>query len=123
VSKPSIEDQKNAKTNAQSQASVESGGLRERVKASPVAFVVLCSAVVGAVVTLMGGWLAWQQFVVSERNSQLAIFAEQSARMAGSNVANFLHSVDTKLEFFAKSSGLATPNWIWMPCHRYVTPS
>lgn len=80
---------------------------KDAVKASPVAIVVILSCVLGVAVSAALLALSWQEFVVKERNRQLEKFAEQNARVAAANVANFLHSIDSKLGFFTKSSGLA----------------
>lgn len=85
-----------------------SGRLVASFRRSPMPVVVTLSLILGAATTSLFGFYAWQKFVVQERNHQMAKFAEQNARLAASNAANFIHGIESKLSFFSKSSSLVT---------------
>lgn len=100
-------NKKNKKNQAKSSAFSALGqSLGKKVAASPVATSIQISLLICAVLTTLGGIYAWRTFVVAERQTQLEQFAEYNARVAASNVANFIHGAHNKLRFFQYSSTL-----------------
>jgi len=69
---------------------------------------VALSILLGLAVNAVAALIAWQKYVVMERQHQLEAFAENNARLAAANVANYMHGAYEKLAFFTKSSSLAT---------------
>src|SRR5688572_9525780 len=84
------------------------GKLRQSLAESPINSAVALSILLGLAVNSMAALVAWQKYVVMERQHQLEAFAEHNARLAAANVANYMHGAYEKLAFFTKSSSLAT---------------
>lgn len=109
MNSPSIDElkkaQKKRKKNAKLQGVTE--GLRQVMLRSPVTTVVTLCLLLGIALNAVMGFVAWQKYVVQERNQQVRVFAEQNTRVAAANVANHLHGISERLAFFTKSSSLA----------------
>lgn len=84
------------------------GKLRQLLAQSPITSAVALSILLGLAVNAVAALIAWQKFVVQERQHQLEAFAEHNARLAAANVANYMHGSYEKLAFFTRSSSLAT---------------
>jgi phosphomannomutase / phosphoglucomutase len=82
--------------------------LKAALAGSPVSSAVVLSILFGVAVNALGGLIAYQKYVVHERQQQVEAFSEQNARLAAANVANYMHSVYEKLAFFTKSRSLTT---------------
>lgn len=89
-----------------------SAGLLSSVKGalarSPVKSAVAISVLVAVLVNALVGLFVWQVFVVQEKRHQLEAFAEQNARVAAANVANYMYNAHKKLEYFQHSASLVT---------------
>lgn len=82
--------------------------LRALLARSPITSAVALSILLGVAVNAVAGLIAWQKYVVQERQRQLEAFAEHNSRVAAANIANYMHSAYERLAFFTKSSSLAT---------------
>jgi phosphomannomutase/phosphoglucomutase len=82
--------------------------LRALLARSPITSAVALSILLGVAVNAVAGMIAWQKYVVQERQRQLEAFAEHNSRVAAANIANYMHSAYERLAFFTKSSSLAT---------------
>lgn len=82
--------------------------IRDLLARSPITSAVALCLLFGLVVNIVVGLVAWQKFVVQERQRQMEAFAEHNARLAAANVANYMHGAYERLAFFTKSSSLAT---------------
>ncbi len=110
MNRRSIDEIKKAQKKAKQQEMMGRllGGFSAAMEKNPVSFALTLSLLLGILVTALVGLGAWQTFVVQERNHQLEKFAEQNARVASSHVSRFMRDAHVKLEFFTKSSSLAT---------------
>jgi phosphomannomutase/phosphoglucomutase len=113
VTSPSLEElkknkQKNKKQKKPSFMPLLLDKLRQMLALSPITSAVALSILFGLAVNGLAALVAWQKYVVQERQQQLEAFAEHKARLAASNVANYMHGAYEKLAFFTKSSSLAT---------------
>jgi phosphomannomutase/phosphoglucomutase len=110
VTSPSIEELK--KKNKKEKKSPLAGRILERIRdllaRSPITSAVALSILLGLAVNAVAGLVAWQKYVVQERQRQMEAFAEHNARLAAANVANYMHGAYERLAFFTKSSSLAT---------------
>lgn len=107
---PNIESIKKAKKKQKQQALQEQvlGKIKEVFIQSPIKSTLMLSLILGVLACSGLGVFAWQNFVVKERNRQMETFAEQTSRLAASNVANYLHGIEKRLAFFTNSSSLNT---------------
>ena len=99
----------NNKTNkAKGKAVLASAGqnFKSLLAKSPVTSAVAIAVLSCIFINLLAGLLAYQTYVVGERQKQLETFAEHNARVAASNIANYMHDSYKKLEFFKNSSSL-----------------
>ncbi len=112
MASPSIEElKKNKNKNKQQKQPILRqllGKLRQVLADSPITSAVALSILFGLAVNAVGALVAWQKFVVQERQHQLEAFADHNARVAAANVANYMHGTYEKLAFFTKSSSLTT---------------
>lgn len=82
--------------------------LKAVITDSPIASAIALSVLLCLLLNAIVGFLGWQKFVIMERQHQLEKFTEHNARVAASNVANYMHGSYKKLEFFKNSSSLVT---------------
>ena len=74
---------------------------------SPVTSLVVLGVAVGLAINILLAGYVWQKFVLGERYRQLAQIVEQNARVGAGNVANYVHSVNMRLNLFTQSSLLS----------------
>lgn len=110
MASPSIEElkKKNKKEKKLSLAGRILEQIRDLLARSPITSAVALCLLFGLAVNAVAGLITWQKFVVQERQRQMEAFAEHNARLAASNVANYMHGAYERLAFFTKSSSLAT---------------
>lgn len=110
MASPSIEElkKKNKKEKKPSLAGRILEQIRDLLARSPITSAVALSILLGLAVNAVAGLIAWQKYVVQERQRQMEAFAEHNARLAAANVANYMHGAYERLAFFTKSSSLAT---------------
>ncbi len=110
MTSPSIEELK--KKNKKEKKSPLFRRMLEQIRGllarSPITSAVALSILLGLAVNAVAGLVAWQKYVVQERQRQMEAFAEHNARLAAANVANYMHGAYERLAFFTKSSSLAT---------------
>lgn len=110
MASPSIEELK--KKNKKEKKPPAAGKAIEKIRAllarSPITSAVALSILLGLAINAVAGLVAWQKYVVQERQRQMEAFAEHNARLAAANVANYMHGAYERLAFFTKSSSLAT---------------
>jgi phosphomannomutase/phosphoglucomutase len=82
--------------------------IRDLLARSPITSAVALCLLLGLAVNVVAGLIAWQKYVVQERQRQMEAFAEHNARLAAANIANYMYGAYERLSFFTKSSSLAT---------------
>ena len=82
------------------------GALKRQIEQSPVPISISICLTVGIMLSAAGLYLAWQKHVVHERRAQMEAFAEQNTRIAAANISNYIHSINQRLDFYAKSKAL-----------------
>lgn len=82
--------------------------IRDLLARSPITSAVALCLLLGLAVNAVAGVIAWQKYVVQERQRQMEAFAEHNARLAAANIANYMYGAYERLSFFTKSSSLAT---------------
>ena len=110
MASPSIKELK--KKNKKEKKSSLLGRILEQFRGllarAPITSAVALSILLGLAVNAVAGLIAYQKYVVQERQRQMEAFAEHNARLAAANVANYMHGAYERLAFFTKSSSLAT---------------
>ena len=108
VSSPSIGKIRKAQKKERRKAFVNK--ILERLRAlllrSPVTSVLLLSLLTGVVINAVVGSIAWQKFVVEERDRQLEVLAEQHVRAAAQNISNYLRDIEQRLAPFAENNSV-----------------
>lgn len=109
MASPSVKKNKR-KTSEPNESALQVWGakLKALLAQSPITSAVALSVLIGIAVNALGGLIAYQKYVVSERQQQVEAFSEQNARVAAANVANYMHGVYERLEFFTRSRSLST---------------
>lgn len=108
MASPSMKKRNNKKDKSPSLLQRRTADFKAMLARSPVTSAVALSVLIGIAVNALGGLIAYQKYVVNERQQQVEAFSEQNARVAAANVANYMHSVYERLSFFTKSRSLAT---------------
>lgn len=87
-------------------SSIES--IKAYLARSPVTSSVMFSVFFYLLTNVVCGLWVWQEFIVRERQNQMEAAAEQNARIAAANVANYLLGAHKRLDYFTSSSSLVT---------------
>ena len=108
IKKRKKNDKKLEKEKGASVISQWKDSLKALLTGSPITSAVALSVLVGIAINAFGGLIAYQKYVVHERQQQVEAFSEQYARVAAGNASNYMHNVYERLAFFTKSRSLST---------------